>query len=95
MRFVKLLIIKRAFDYFSKDMVLVDQIRGLIRWKFDSLQNYNYVLAIIKETKDISTLDIHELMGSLEMYEQRLGRHSDQPIENASQSKVDVNEPSK
>lgn len=47
-------------------------------------------MAVIEESKDISTLSIQELMGSLKSHEQRLSRHSEKSIENAFQSKLKV-----
>ena len=46
---------------------------------------YNNIATIIKETKDLSALSIHNLMGSLEMHEQKLGRYTEQSIESAFQ----------
>ena len=53
---------------------------------------YIDIAAIIKETKDLSTLSIHDLMGSLEMHEQRLGRHTKQSIKSAFQSRLRLKE---
>lgn len=83
-------------DYFSKVIEIVNQIKSLGKNLTDksvcekifiSLSpKYSRIAAIIEETKDLSTLSIHDLMDSLEMHEQRLGRHIEQSIECAFQS---------
>jgi hypothetical protein len=35
-------------------------------------QKFEHIVVVIEETKDMSRLTIHELMGSLEAYEQRV-----------------------
>jgi len=92
-------------DYFSIVMEIVNQIRSLGENLIDksvcekifiSLSpKYNNIGAIIEETKDLSTLSVHDLMGSLEMHEQWLGRHTEQSIESAFQSRLNVKEQSK
>jgi gag-polypeptide of LTR copia-type len=73
-------------EYFSKAIELVNQIKKLGENLTDksicekiliSLSpKYNNIVAIIVEVKDLSTLNIQDLMGSLEMHEQRLNRSS-------------------
>ncbi|CAL5382704.1 unnamed protein product [Camellia sinensis] len=46
---------------------------------------YNRVVAAIKESTNLSTLSLHELMGSLQVDEKRMNRFSDQPLEQAFQ----------
>ena len=50
-------------------------------------QNFDPIVTMIEETKDLSTLSETELVGSLEPYEQRLYRHKEDTLENAFQSK--------
>ena len=85
-------------EYFSKVIELVNQIKSLGENLTDksvcekiliSLSpKYNNIAAIIEETKDLTTLSVQDLMGSLEMHEQRLNRSSDSFLESAFQSKV-------
>ena len=49
---------------------------------------YDAIVTVIGQTKDLSTLSVTKLMGSLETYEQRLKRHDEDSIENAFQSKL-------
>ncbi|GMP42763.1 hypothetical protein CsSME_00012394 [Camellia sinensis var. sinensis] len=46
---------------------------------------YNRVVAAVKESTNLSTLSLHELMGSLQVDEKRMNRFSDQPLEQAFQ----------
>jgi gag-polypeptide of LTR copia-type len=73
-------------EYFSTSIELVNQIKKLgenltdksICEKFliSLSPKYNNIVAIIEEIKNFSTLNIQDLMGSLEMHEQRLNRSS-------------------
>ena len=51
---------------------------------------FEHVVAIIEETKDLGKLPMTELMGSLVAHEQRLSRFTNQQLEQAFQSKVDI-----
>jgi hypothetical protein len=51
---------------------------------------YNGIAMIIKEIKDLFTLSVHNLMGSLEMHEQRMSRNSEQSFKSIFQIKVNV-----
>lgn len=53
-------------------------------------KKYDPIVSIIEETKDITKLNIRELMASLQAHEQRLLRHSEKSIESALQSKLNV-----
>ncbi|KAI5314755.1 hypothetical protein L3X38_043931 [Prunus dulcis] len=49
---------------------------------------YDHVAAAIEESKDLSTLSLHELIGSLEAHEKRINRSTEQSVEQAFQSKA-------
>ncbi|TXG67208.1 hypothetical protein EZV62_008483 [Acer yangbiense] len=51
---------------------------------------YDHVVAAVEESKDLTTLTITELMGSLQAHERRVERRSEGSLENAFQSKVNV-----
>ncbi|XP_038987029.1 uncharacterized protein LOC120112232 [Phoenix dactylifera] len=47
-------------------------------------------IAVIEETKDISTISVEELIGLLKSYEQRLNRYSEKSVESAFQSMLNL-----
>ncbi|XP_026378463.1 uncharacterized protein LOC113272887 [Papaver somniferum] len=51
-------------------------------------EKYDPIITAIEESKNINTLSVTELMGSLEAYEQRLSRRNEAPVESAFQSKL-------
>src|SRR3954464_13064157 len=67
-----------------EDRRIVDQILISLTARFDPM------VGVIEETKDISTLTIQGLMGSLRSYEQRMLRNSEKSIGSAFQSKLNI-----
>ncbi|CAL2278753.1 unnamed protein product [Prunus armeniaca] len=53
---------------------------------------FYHVVAAIEESKDLAALVLHELIGSLEAHEKRINRSTDQSLEQAFQSKLDLKE---
>ncbi|KAK2971016.1 hypothetical protein RJ640_000365 [Escallonia rubra] len=51
-------------------------------------EKYDDIVAIIVETKDLGTLSVQQLMGSLQSHEQRKLRHDNPSFESAFQSKL-------
>ena len=72
----------RAFGETILDKKIVEKILITIPPKFDP------IVTTIEQTKDLSTLSVTELMGSLQAYEQRLYRRDEDTFENAFQSKL-------
>ncbi|KAK2398761.1 putative mitochondrial protein [Trifolium repens] len=66
------------------DHRIVDKILISLTEKFDPM------VAVIEETKDLSTMSVQGLMGSLRSYEQRLLRRSEKSVESAFQSKLNI-----
>jgi len=56
------------------------------------LEKFEHIVVVIEETKNLSRLSIHELMGSLEAYEQRVNQYNKQPIEHAFQIKANFSD---
>ncbi|XP_019465377.1 PREDICTED: coiled-coil domain-containing protein 186-like [Lupinus angustifolius] len=85
-------------DYYSKIKEIVNQMKAYGENILDKRivekilisipQKYDSIVTTIEQTKDLSTLSVTELMGSLEAYEQRLSRHDEGSLENAFQSKL-------
>ncbi|CAJ2638092.1 unnamed protein product [Trifolium pratense] len=66
------------------DRRIVDKILISLTEKFDPM------VAVIEETKDLSTMSVQGLMGSLRSYEQRLLRRSEKSVESVFQSKLNI-----
>jgi len=66
------------------DRIIVDKILISLTEKFDPM------VVVIKEIKDLSTMSIQGLMGSLRSYEQRLLRCIEKSIESVFQSKLTI-----
>ncbi|KAI5417614.1 hypothetical protein KIW84_042290 [Lathyrus oleraceus] len=66
------------------DRRIIDKILISLIEKFDPM------VAVIEETKDLSTMYVQGLMGSLRSYEQRLLRHSEKSVESVFQSKLNI-----
>ncbi|XP_050897830.1 uncharacterized protein LOC127104703 [Lathyrus oleraceus] len=66
------------------DRRIVDKILINLTEKFDPM------MAVIEETKDLSTMYVQGLMGSLRSYEKTLLRHSEKSIKSAFQSKLNI-----
>ena len=74
----------KSFGERISDQKIVEKISISLPEKYDDL------VAIIEEIKDLSTLSIQQLMGSLQSYEQRKLRHSNQSVDSVFQSKLTV-----
>ena len=85
-------------DYYSRIKEIVSQMRAYGENILDKKivekilisipQKYDAIATAIEQTKDLATLSVTQLMGSLEAYEQRLKRHEEDSGENAFQSKL-------
>jgi hypothetical protein len=84
-RFLELVNQMKAYGEDMADRRIVEKILISLHEKFDPM------VAVIEETKDLSSLGVQELLGSLKSHEQRLERHSEKSIESAFQSKLTVN----
>ncbi|KAL5731633.1 hypothetical protein ACHQM5_004342 [Ranunculus cassubicifolius] len=87
-------------DYYSKIKEIVNQMKSYGEKITDSkvvekilinlTEKYDPIVTAIEHTKELSTLSVTELMGSLEAYEVRLSRHSENSEESAFQSKINL-----
>lgn len=87
-------------DYASRLIELVNQLRAngeevsdqrIVQKILISLtEKYDHVVPAVEESKDLTTLTMTELLGSLQAHEQRLERRIDGSLENAFQSNVNV-----
>lgn len=75
----------KTFGEDINDSRIVEKILISLPPKFDPM------VSIIEETKDITSLSVQELMGSLKAHERRTARHEEHSTESAFQSKVNLN----
>jgi hypothetical protein len=83
-RFLELINQMKAYGE-DTDRRIVEKILISLHEKFDPM------VVVIEETKDLSSLGVQELLGSLKSHEQRLERYSEKSIESAFQSKLTFN----
>lgn len=74
----------KTFGEEISDSRIVEKILVSLPPKFDPM------VSIIEEAKDISSMSVQELMGSLKAHERRLARHAEKSVESAFQSKLNV-----
>ncbi|BAF25940.2 Os10g0106900 [Oryza sativa Japonica Group] len=89
---------EKVKDYFPRVIEIVNQMRlygedindqKVVEKILISLpEKYEYIVAAIEESKDLSTLTIQQLMSSLESHEERKLQREGSSIENAFQSKL-------
>ncbi|KAK2993910.1 hypothetical protein RJ640_012784 [Escallonia rubra] len=87
-------------DYFSRFLELINQMKThgedisdqrIVEKTLISLpKKFDPIVAVIEETKDLSTLIVQEVTASLKSYEQRMARHSEKVVESVFQSKLNV-----
>ncbi|KAL8098302.1 hypothetical protein AgCh_031171 [Apium graveolens] len=74
-----------SYGHYNTDKKIVEQIL------ISKTKNYDSIVTVIEESKDIATLSITELIGSLEAYEARRTRRNENSVESAFQSKLEKN----
>ncbi|KAL0440851.1 UNVERIFIED_CONTAM: hypothetical protein Sradi_0024000 [Sesamum radiatum] len=87
-------------EYYTKVRELVNQLKAygedipekrvVEKLLISVTEKYDPIVTTIKETKDITTLTVIELVGSLEAYEKRRSRREENSLENAFQSKLNM-----
>ncbi|BFG30241.1 hypothetical protein CerSpe_165140 [Prunus speciosa] len=85
-------------DYFNRVISLVNQLRingeqiedqrVAKKILLSMSRKFEYIVVAIEESKDLSTLSLDSLMGSLQSHELRLKQFDSGPIEQAFQSQV-------
>ncbi|KAL0335094.1 UNVERIFIED_CONTAM: putative mitochondrial protein [Sesamum radiatum] len=87
-------------EYYTKVRELVNQLKAygedipekrvVEKLLISVTEKYDTIVTTIEETKDITTLTVTELVGSLEAYEKRRIRREENSLENAFQSKLNM-----
>ena len=85
-------------DYYTKVTRILNEIKTVGEVIDDSkffekillsvLPKFDSIVFIIEETKEISSLSVPKLMGSLKAHEKRLAKHAKKYAESAFQSKL-------
>ena len=89
---------EKVKDYFSRVIEVINQMRTygeeindqkIVEKILISLpEKYEYIIAAIEESKDLSTLTVQQLMSSLESHEERKLQRQESSIESAFRSKL-------
>ncbi|KAL5718443.1 hypothetical protein ACHQM5_011344 [Ranunculus cassubicifolius] len=60
-------------------------------------ERYDSIVSVIEQTKDLKTLGVEDLMGTVKAFEQRMNMRGEKPLESALQSKMNLStsEPSR
>ena len=91
---------EKVADYFSRTLVLVNQMKSngetisdvqIMEKILRTLNSkFEYKVTAIEESKDLETMMLDELMGSLQAHEQRLDEKSEIEVEEALQSQLSL-----
>ncbi|KAK4388427.1 hypothetical protein Sango_2449300 [Sesamum angolense] len=87
-------------EYYTKVRELVNQLKAygedipekmvVEKLLISVTEKYDPIVTTIEETKDITTLTVTKLVGSLEAYEKRRSRREENSLKNAFQSKLNM-----
>ena len=85
--FTRLMEIVNQMKIYGEDMSSMKIVEKIL---ITLTSTFNPIVAVIENMKDLETLSVEELMGSLKAFEQRLSKQNEKPLESAFQSKLNV-----
>ena len=87
-------------DYFTRFLDVVNQMKTygdpisdqrVVEKILISLpERYDSIVSVIEQTKDLETLVVEDLMGTIKTFEQRMNMRGEKPLESAFQSKINL-----
>ncbi|KAL5719509.1 hypothetical protein ACHQM5_012274 [Ranunculus cassubicifolius] len=87
-------------DYFTRFLDVINQMKTygetipdqrVVEKILISLpERYDSIVSVIEQTKDLETLGVEDLMGTIKAFEQRMNMRGEKPLENAFQSKINL-----
>jgi hypothetical protein len=89
-------------DYFTRILAVINQMKRLdenmedVRVVEKILRSlnakFNHVMVTIEESKDIDSMTVDQLIGSLMAHEERMKRNQQEPVDQALQAKIFSNQ---